>query len=78
MHRRKLLKSVAALPLLALAPPLIAAAPAPLRRVRPGEPAWPNAADWRKLDEIVGGALLVVRSLFSACVSDGGSVGCRD
>jgi len=78
MHRRKLLKSVAALPLLALAPPLIAAAPAPLRRVRPGEPAWPNAADWRKLDELVGGALLEVRSLFSACQSDGGSVGCRD
>ena len=78
MHRRKLLKSVAALPLLALAPALIAAVPAPLRRVRPGDPAWPNAADWRKLDEIVGGALLEVRSLFSACVSDGGSVGCRD
>jgi len=78
MHRRKLLKSVAALPLLALAPPLIAAAPAPLRRVRPGDPAWPNAADWRALDEAVGGALLEVRSLFSACASDGGSVGCRD
>src|SRR5215475_16146916 len=78
MHRRKLLKSVAALPLLALAPPLIAAPPAPLRRVRPGDPAWPNAADWRSLDEAVGGALLEVRSLFSACASDGGSVGCRD
>jgi FAD/FMN-containing dehydrogenase len=78
MHRRKLLKSVAALPLLALAPPLIAAAPAPARRVRPGDPAWPNAADWRALDEAVGGALLEVRALFSACQSDGGSVGCRD
>jgi FAD/FMN-containing dehydrogenase len=75
MHRRKLLKSVAALPLLALAPPLSAA---PLRRVRPGDPAWPTAADWRSLDEAVGGALLEVRALFSACQSDGGSVGCRD
>jgi FAD/FMN-containing dehydrogenase len=78
MHRRKLLKSVAALPLLALAPPLLAAAPARLRRVRPGDPAWPNVADWRALDEAVGGALLEVRALFSACQSDGGSVGCRD
>jgi len=78
MHRRQLLKSVAALSLLPLAPPLVAAAPAPLRRVRPGDPAWPNAADWRKLDEAVGGALLEVRALFSACASDGGSVGCRD
>jgi FAD/FMN-containing dehydrogenase len=46
--------------------------------VRPGDPAWPNAADWRKLDDAVGGTLLEVRALFSACQSDGGSVGCRD
>jgi len=77
MHRRKLLTSVAALPLLSLAP-CLPAAPAPLRRVRPGDPAWPNAADWRKLDDAVGGTLLEVRALFSACQSDGGSVGCRD
>jgi len=77
MRRRKLLQGVAALPLLALAPSL-PAAPAPLHRVRPGDPAWPSAADWRKLDEAVGGALLEVRALFSACQSDAGSVGCRD
>src|SRR6201993_4981844 len=77
MRRRKLLQGVAALPLLALAPSL-PAAPAPLHRVRPGDPAWPSPADWRKLDEAVGGALLEVRALFSACESDGGSVGCRD
>ena len=68
MRRRKLLQGVAALPLLALAPSL-PAAPAPLHRVRPGDPAWPSAADWRKLDEAVGGALMEVRALFSACQS---------
>ena len=77
MHRRKLLKAAAALPLAALAPAL-AAAPAPLRRVRPGEPGWPSAAEWRKLDESVGGTLLEVRSLFSACESDPAGSGCRD
>jgi FAD/FMN-containing dehydrogenase len=81
MHRRKLLKSVAALPLLALTPAWparAAASAAPLQRVRPGEAAWPTAADWHKLDDAVGGALLEVRPLFSACESDRGSVGCKD
>ena len=81
MHRRKLLKTVAALPLLALAsalPARGAASGTPAKRVRPGEAAWPTAADWHKLDEAVGGTLLEVRPLFSACESDRGSVGCRD
>jgi FAD/FMN-containing dehydrogenase len=79
MHRRKLLEAAAALPLVALAPALLAApAPAPLRRVRPGEPGWPSGADWRKLDEAVGGTLLEVRPLFSACESDPGGAGCRE
>ena len=81
MHRRSLLKSVASLPALALAPSLRALSAeraAPLQRVRPGDPAWPTAADWRKLDEAVGGTLLEVRALFSDCQSDGGSTGCRD
>jgi FAD/FMN-containing dehydrogenase len=81
MHRRKLLKSVAALPLLALAPALpalAAASGAPLHRVRPGEAGWPTADDWRKLDDAVGGTLLEVRPLFSACENEGDSVGCRD
>ena len=81
MHRRKLLKCAASLPVLARAPALLArtgAAAAPLQRVRPGDPAWPTAADWRKLDDAVGGALLEVRALFSDCQSDGRSTGCRD
>ncbi|MBV8878153.1 MAG: FAD-binding protein, partial [Gammaproteobacteria bacterium] len=79
MHRRTLLEAAAALPLVALAPALLAApARAALRRVRPGEPGWPSAADWRKLDEAVGGTLLEVRPLFSACESDPGGAGCRE
>ena len=78
MDRRELLRSVAALPLLALVPSAPArSAATPLRRVRPGDPAWPTPADWRKLDQAVGGALLEVRALFSGCESDRG-IGCRD
>ncbi len=79
MQRRKLLSAAAALPLVVLAQALPAArGSAPLRRVRPGEPGWPTADDWRRLDDAVGGTLLEVRPLFSACESEGGSVACRD
>ncbi|HEX7200323.1 MAG TPA: FAD-dependent oxidoreductase, partial [Dongiaceae bacterium] len=81
MHRRNLLKGVASLPLLALSPPpptRAAAAATPLRRVRPGDPGWPTAADWQKLNDAVGGALLPVHALFSNCESDRGSAACKD
>jgi len=79
MDRRELLTGVAALPLLALVPSAPArSAETPLRRVRPGDPAWPTPADWHKLDEAVGGALLEVRALFSACETDRAGIGCRD
>jgi FAD/FMN-containing dehydrogenase len=81
MQRRNLLKSVAALPLLALgssppAPPPAAATR--VKRVRPGDPAWPTAADWQKLNDAVGGALLPGHALFSPCESDRGSAACKD
>jgi len=81
MHRRNLLKSVAALPLLALGrspPARSTAAATPLRRVRPGDSAWPSAADWQKLNDAVGGALLPVQALCSACESDRGGAACKD
>ena len=81
MHRRNLLKSVAALPLLTLGPALparSAAVAAPLRRVRPGDPGWPTAADWQKLNDAVGGALLPGQALFSACERDRGTAACKD
>jgi FAD/FMN-containing dehydrogenase len=81
MHRRNLLKGVAALPLLTLGsalPARSAAVATPLRRVRPGDPAWPTAADWQKLNDAVGGALLPGQSLFGACERDRGSAACKD
>ena len=81
MHRRNLLKGVAALPLLTLGAALAARAPAlatPLRRVRPGDAAWPTAADWQKLSDSVGGALQPGQALFSACERDRGSAACKD
>src|SRR5262245_55647769 len=49
--------------------------PAPTRlfgkvrsRVRPGDPLWPSAADWDRLDKQVGGQLIKVRSPLAVCV----------
>jgi FAD/FMN-containing dehydrogenase len=38
-----------------------------IRRVRPSDAAWPGLAQWRKLEEAVGGNLIKVRSLFGEC-----------
>jgi FAD/FMN-containing dehydrogenase len=80
MQRRDLLKGVGALPLLALgrSPPAPPATATKLRRVRPGDPAWPTAADWQKLDDAVGGALLPGHALFSACESDRAGTACKE
>ena len=72
MHRRNLLQSVAALPLLSLPSCLFtrpAAAGTPLRRVRPSDAAWPSAADWQTLRSAVGGNLIEVHPLFAPCES---------
>ena len=37
-----------------------------LRRVRPGDPAWPSQAKWMNLADEVGGNLIKVRPLFGA------------
>jgi FAD/FMN-containing dehydrogenase len=82
MHRRAVLKSIAALPLLAAQPASLPAKPGGrgslLGRVRPSDPQWPEIASWQRLKEAVGGNLLAVHSLFSPCEQepDGGS--CRE
>ena len=80
MRRRNLLKSVAALPALALSPYLGAAGhnTPPLRRVRPSDSAWPSAAEWHTLSDAVGGNLLEVHSLFEACASAPDGAACQD
>jgi len=73
VHRRTLLKGAAALPLVALG------APASLmRRVRPGDAAWPTAASWQKLKDAVGGNLIEVHSLFGACEKEPGAAACLE
>ena len=73
MLRRDLLKSAAALPLAAgFAAPLAAFAAAPAhqtsrKRVRPGEPGWPSAAQWAALNTAVGGRLSKVAFPLAAC-----------
>src|SRR5215469_9157202 len=80
MHRRNLLKSAAALPLLSLTPGLLAPAAAgvPLRRVRPSDPAWPGAAEWQALQSAVGGNLITVQPLFAACESSPEGTACQE
>jgi FAD/FMN-containing dehydrogenase len=83
MQRRSLLKglvAVAALPP-ALWPKFSAQAAAfarTVRRVRPSDPAWPDAASWQKLKGVVGGNLVEVQSLFGACPVDSKAAACTD
>ena len=81
MLRRKFLGTLAGLPLTAVLPRrLLAAAATGLaaRRVRPGDPAWPSAAEWEKLKRAVGGNLLEVHSLFAPCESTPDGAACQD
>ena len=58
--------TAAAASALSLAPGLPVAASAPVfRRVRPGDPGWPDAASWRRLNAAVGGELIEGRPLFT-------------
>jgi FAD/FMN-containing dehydrogenase len=80
MHRRTLLKSMAAA--LALQP--LAGAAFSLKaagltgRVRPGDPAWPGASAWAKLKDAVGGNLIEVQAPFAACAADAKGPVCAD
>jgi FAD binding domain len=76
MLRRTLLKSAAVLPL-AVGPIASGAAPT-LRRVRPGDPDWPDAARWAALGKAVGGRLIKVSSPFAACTKASGSDACNE
>lgn len=71
MHRREILKTLAAaslFPALPL-PTRVARARAAklMQRVRPSDPAWPGAGDWARLNAAVGGNLLRPHALFAAC-----------
>jgi FAD/FMN-containing dehydrogenase len=46
------------------------------RRVRPGDPAWPSAASWNRLNRDVGGRLILVESPLAPCQATPGSPAC--
>jgi FAD/FMN-containing dehydrogenase len=80
MHRRNVLKGMAAV--IAAPTGLLprraagAAVASGFSRVRPGDPAWPDAADWARLKEAVGGDLIAVEPPFGACASDPTGAAC--
>ena len=79
MRRRVFLKGLAALPLSALlAAPGRGVAVQPVRLVRPGEPGWPDPAEWAKLRTHVGGRLVKVKSPFAACTPHPDSPACTE
>ncbi|MFC5436459.1 FAD-dependent oxidoreductase [Rhodanobacter umsongensis] len=78
MKRRELLKAMATLPLLPLlmrssvatARGAATAMAAKLRsRVRPGDPGWPLATQWKQLERDVGGRLLKLEPPFVRCTT---------
>jgi FAD/FMN-containing dehydrogenase len=86
MNRRSLLTRGA----MALLSPLLGASCAParpggptfasraLRRVRPGDPDWPDASAWERLNRRVGGRLVAVRSPLSDCARAPESAACAE
>jgi FAD/FMN-containing dehydrogenase len=65
MHRRSLLTATAALALFGGA--RTGETATSLRRVRPGDAAWPAAQDWAALKQQLGGNLIVPQPLLAAC-----------
>lgn len=82
MRRRNVLKGAAAAVLQPMLWPYLSAHAATrnsvARRVRPSDPAWPDASSWAKLKEAVGGNLTEVHSLFGACGTEPNGTACLD
>ncbi len=64
MNRRTFLKGVGSAALLPVLPHNLLA-DTTIRRVRPGDPGWPSADAWKRLNEAVGGNLVPVNSPLS-------------
>jgi FAD binding domain/Berberine and berberine like len=85
MRRRSFITRLAAIPLFPVLgspmPASLAIAPArtaALRRVRPSDPDWPDAASWAQLNRNVGGRLVKVSAPLDFCVTEPQGAGCRD
>src|SRR5271165_1839374 len=46
-------------------------------RVRPSEPAWPDAAAWERLNQEVGGHLIKVQSPLASCAGGADAATCQ-
>lgn len=53
-------------------------APAPFRRVRPGDPGWPSAVSWEKLKQAVNGNLVKIESPLAGCRISASSEACKE
>src|SRR5271165_1957024 len=83
MNRRSLLQRAAAAAVLPILPnfataPAAASGTGPVRRVRPSDPGWPDAASWAGLNQDVGGRLIKVPSPFDPCRDMPQGAACRD
>jgi hypothetical protein len=67
MPRRTVLKQAATIPLLASG-----------SRIRPGDPAWPDEANWARLNSAVGGRLIKAGSPLAACREAADTATCRE
>ena len=77
MRRRSLLKGAAAAALgFASTSAMAAVTTAARRRVRPGDPGWPDEAAWGRLKDAVGGRLIKPEPLAGACEADAKSAAC--
>ncbi len=78
MHRRDVLRGVAASAVLPAVGAALAAEAAPLGavRVRPGGAGWPDDAAWDGLKQAVGGRLVKPTYLFAPCETDPKSAAC--
>jgi FAD/FMN-containing dehydrogenase len=79
MQRRTFLKGLAVFPFVpGFVVSALARAGQSLARVRPGEPGWPDAAEWAKLRKAVGGRLVKVESPFVACADAPAGATCTE
>jgi FAD/FMN-containing dehydrogenase len=81
MSKRRLLRTLAAIPFLSGISSAVAATPAAGQvrshsRARPQDPGWPSEADWDRLSRDVSGRLIKVRSPLAACVEAPESPAC--
>ena len=74
--RRRLLGTLAGLPLATRGPGRALAANRSQARVRPGDPAWPSEAKWDQLSHEVQGRLIKVQSPLAACVGAPSDAAC--